>query len=198
MPFKNLYIVIWYSRLKKICGNWKNLKIFSRVQTQWNPLQLRTFGKPKIKEYVHKHPTLWYTREVPRYFTSTQAQLILQMAMTLFLLLLAISRYSSSDGQVRLSRQEISIACPRQNSNNISMYNFIPSGWLKLSTFRMDLKYTHIAALIVLATPYTVCAAGIPLRRVELSRISSILQCKVIHKCNTKHLTQYFSLFTNI
>jgi len=41
------------------------------------------------------------------------------------------------------------------------------SGWLKLSTICMDLKYTHMAALIVLATPYTVCAAGIPLHRAD-------------------------------
>jgi len=112
--------------------------------------------------------------------------------------LLDTSRYSASDGHVWLSCQEVSIASPRHNSNNISMYNFMQSGWLKLSTICMDLKYTHIAALSVLATPYTVCAAGIPLRRAELSWISSILQCKVIHNCNTKHLTQYFSLFTNI
>jgi len=50
MPFKNLYIGIWYSSLKKSCGNGNNLKIFFRIQTQWNPLQLRKFGKPNIKE----------------------------------------------------------------------------------------------------------------------------------------------------
>jgi len=120
------------------------------------------------------------------------------MVLILSLLLLTISRYSSSDGQMWLSRQEISISVPRRKSKLISVYNFIISAWLELSAFCTDIKCTQMAELIVLETPYILCAAGIPLRRKELSRISSNLQSKVIHNCNTKHLTQYFSFFTII
>ena len=56
----------------------------------------------------------------------------------------------------------------------------------------------YMAALILLETPYTVCTAEIPLRREELSTISSNLQCKsytIARQNSLKIISHYSQIF---
>ena len=86
----------------------------------------------------------------------------------------------------------------RYNSSRCSVHNAIALGWLRLCTLFNTMKCTYLVALIVLGTPYNLCAAGISLQTIEFSCMSSILQCKMIHISNWKLLTKYFFLFVYI
>jgi len=54
-------------------------------------------------------------------------------------------------------------------TNSCSVNTVIASAWLRLCTLFSPLRSKHLAALIVLATPYIEYVTGMPLQRIEFS-----------------------------